>query len=93
MNTLEQSNTLAYRLNKALMDATDQFCADHPRQVDIPIVLGAANIYIAGLVANAPSKQMALQTLADCHKIQQDLINSTPDSFFGKGLEQNPDQN
>lgn len=83
-------NNLAYRLNEQLMAATERFDAENPGKIDFAIMLGAANIFLTGLLANAPSKAIAKETLAECHSIQDRLIDATPNHFFGQGLQQNP---
>ncbi|MBD5351887.1 MAG: hypothetical protein HDR86_03560 [Bacteroides sp.] len=87
------NNNLAYRLHEYLMAATEQFEAENPGKVDISIMLGAANIFLTGLLVNAPSKALAKETLAECHHIQTRLIDATPNHFFGKGLQQYPELN
>lgn len=89
---MDHKNQLSYRLNEHLSNATDEFIQENP-EADVFTLIGAANIYLSSLIVNASNRQLAIKTLEECHAIQRNLINNTPDSFFGQGLRQDPDLN
>lgn len=78
----QEQNALAYKLNEKLINATEKFRRDHPK-MSINAIFGAANVYVAGWLSNAPNKAAALEMLEANHAILQNLINSTPDYMFG----------
>ncbi len=79
--TEQEANALAYELNNALQFATEKFMREHPK-ANITVALGAANIYMATMLCNAPTKQQALETLPGAINIVTELIKATPDAFF-----------
>lgn len=84
MNTLDEKNNLAYLLHKELFKTVEKFMRKYPK-CDGNVVLGAGNIYMAGYLINAPSKDEALKTLDANIELMRNLIDQTPDDFFFDG--------
>lgn len=82
-------NALAYLLNNEFQKTTERFKKTHP-EMTLNAVIGAANIFIATMHCNAPTKGEALEVLEQNFNIIRELINGTPDVFFTK---QNPQLN
>lgn len=80
--TIDQ-NALAYLLNNEFQKTTDRFKKTHPAMT-LNVVMGAANVFIASLHCNAPSKVEALKVLEQNFNIIRKVINGTPDAFFTK---------
>ncbi len=88
-NLVPDQNTLAYLLNDEFQKTTDRFKKTHPAMT-INAVMGAANVFIASLHCNAPTKGEALKVLEQNFNIIREVINGTPDAFFTR---QNPQLN
>ncbi|MDE6444758.1 MAG: hypothetical protein K2K64_10125 [Muribaculaceae bacterium] len=89
MINLEEKNSLAFLLHKELLKTAEKFTKKCPKGNDADVILGAANCYIAGFLVNAPNKEEALKTLDQCRDVMREMINATPDSFFGGGIRNN----
>lgn len=94
MNDLTEKNNLAYLLHKELLKTAEKFMRKCPK-ADHNVILGAGNLYIAGFLINAPTKEKALETLDSCVELMRNAIDVTPDNFFGGGISRhfNPNQN
>ena len=86
---IEEKNNLAFLLHKELLKAAEKFTKKCPKANNADVILGAGNCYIAGFLVNAPSKAEALKTLDQCRDVMREMINATPDSFFGGGISKN----
>ena len=85
---MEQKNNLAYLLHKELLKTAEKFAKKCPK-ADAEVILGAGNMYIPGFLVNAPTKDAAKETLEDCIEVMRNLIEVTPDNFFGGGMRRN----
>ncbi len=74
----DKINQLAYRLNERLIAVTEQFFKENQNNQNIFIAIGAANVYISSWLMNAPHRQLAIETLKECHTIQSNMIASAP---------------
>lgn len=94
MNELSEKNNLAYLLNEELLKTVEEFMKKCPKAAP-SVILGAGSLYITGFLVCAPTKEKALETLDSCVKLMRNIINMTPDDFFGDGIRQhfNPNQN
>lgn len=94
MNDLTEKNNLAYLLHKELLKTAEKFMRKCPK-TDHDVILGAGNLYIAGFLVNAPTKEKAFETLDSCVELMRNAISQTPDNFFGGGIRKyfNPNQN
>lgn len=77
----QEENMLAYELNQRLVDAVESFRMAHPT-MSINVVFGAANVFMAGWLSNAPSKEAAHEMLDANYQVMRNLINSTPDEIY-----------
>lgn len=82
---MDEQNNLAYLLHKELLKTAEKFMKKCPN-ADHNVILGAGNLYIAGFLINAPSKEKAKESLDSCVEVMRQLIESTPDNFFGGGI-------
>lgn len=75
-------NSLAYLLSNELQKTTEKFKKAHPF-LSINGIMGAANIFLATWHVNAPTRTEALETLEQNFELIRNLINNTPEAFFG----------
>lgn len=83
-NELNAKNNLAYQLHSELLKTAGKFSKKCPK-TDAEVILGAGNMYVAGFLINAPSKEEALRTLESCYETMKNLLDVTPDYMFGGG--------
>lgn len=74
-------NNLAYLLTSEIQKTTEKFVKTHP-YMSINGVMGAANVFMASLLCNAPSKEEALKTLDANFNIIRNIITDTPEQIF-----------
>lgn len=77
-------NALAYMLADKLHDTANDFIMEY-RDVDINVMLGAANVFLGTWLTHAPNREKALEGLDMCVGIIRSMIEQTPDSMFGGG--------
>lgn len=82
ITSIETVNKLAYELCDKFQDVTEEFAHTHP-EFNVVAAIGAANCYISSMLVQAPNKREALKTLDSSVEIIRNLINQTPDCFFG----------
>lgn len=82
MKQQPDQNQLAFMLNDKLQNATDKFVREH-RAININGIIGAANAYLAMWLTHAPSKADAMKALDEDVKILRNILDKTPDEFFG----------
>lgn len=89
---MNHKNNLAVLLHQELLKTAEKFSKKCPK-ADADVILGAGNLYIAGFLVNAPTKQAAKESLESCIEVMRNLIEVTPDSFFGGGILSMSNQN
>lgn len=77
----QEENNLAYELNYRLVDAVEDFGKQHPG-MSINVIFGAANVFMAGWLSNAPSKKVAHEMLDANYAVMRNLIDATPDAVY-----------
>lgn len=75
-------NQLAYMLADKLQDTALEFGMTH-RNVNINVMIGAANCFLGSWLIHAPNRQKALEGLEMCAGIIRSMIEQTSDSMFG----------
>lgn len=85
VKSIDDKDYMAYLLHKELLETAEKFAEACPK-ADADVILGAGNLYIAGFLINAPTKQEALKTLESCVEIMRRAIDVTPDNLFGGGI-------
>lgn len=79
--TEKEINRRAYALADKLNDKLGEILQKEPQP--IPVILGAANVFLASTLVNAPTKSDALKTAESCFQVIRGAINGTPDQMFG----------
>lgn len=82
----KEINRRAYALADKLNDALGDVLQRDPQP--IPVILGAANVFLASTLVNAPTKADALKTAESCFQVIRAAINGTPDPMFGLAFRQ-----
>ena len=76
-----QLQRLAYQLADKLNHTTRQFIHEY-RTTESRCVFGAANLYMAGLFVNFPTKEKAFEVLEKNFDKIREILNATPDEAF-----------
>lgn len=75
------ANKLAYELAERLHEETRRFMTEF-RTGDPGVVLGAANLYLASVMVQAPSKDNAMTVLESDFDVIRNILIQTPDKMF-----------
>lgn len=89
MKQQPDQNQLAYMLADEFQKTVIKFTRKCPA-ININGIIGAANIFIASWHTRAPNKEIALQAVEKSFAIIREILNTTPEYFFGGGV-QKPD--
>ena len=79
----DRQNDLSYKLHEVICRTVSDFADKHPREVSIPVALGAINIFRASVYTAQPNRELAQLAREEDDKIVKHLLDMTPTFFFG----------